>query len=757
MEEREPAEEKAPLEEVPLPPGLLETPGGDSPPPPIDTAEQDLPFGKLAWEHFEKLCVRLAMIDGSPLRSRPYGVKGQAQAGIDIYSRLNDGGYITYQCKRREEVAPKDLVAAVDAFLKGEWSDKSQRFVFCTSMPLVRTELVKEIEAQADRLRKLNIAFEVWDAESLSGRLKAHPGLVEDFFGPAWLERFARQERARELDSKSAVKAQPEVGGGGAVLVINLDWAATNVQEMLKQLQLEDQETFVRLTEAVGSPPTGESLLRLLDEQPNWLIDGDSKLWKLLALMAEKVGAWRPSMRAWVGASERDDEQRVVLLCSASAAAGIAGDTKAEVRLREEAKLIDPENPRVRLAELDQERPGQERLDQIADIVADDDQTRTHLAAHRALAALLVPDLEITRRELAVLEEIAPDSAMTSAIAVNLAVQAERLNLIAGLPIDAASLRTARAEGLKLRDRLLAQKRFSESGRMLMLAADATALLGERERAANLLRETDAAELATPQIAEVLASAAAGRALDYRLARDLIAHAPTSEGKRFLEAEILEEIGNAEERAEALQTLEEIVAQGEDNASEAAFLRIAATLGGRPAKWSPEAAQYLRDHGHTKAAVVGEVMYRIKRHADYPGAEALLRPHLHHIWAKAQWLRMEIQHGRWGPMKEAADRLMEVGPSQELQLEAGRAYAKSRHYERAQEVLTRLARDPGAPFPVRTEAYRLLVIVAVKELEDWNLAATFHQEWTELDPGNPDASALAVQIANRRRHARRQL
>jgi hypothetical protein len=41
------------------------------------------------------------------------------------------------------------------------------------------------------------------------------------------------------------------------------------------------------------------------------------------------------------------------------------------------------------------------------------------------------------------------------------------------------------------------------------------------------------------------------------------------------------------------------------------------------------------------------------------------------------------------------------------------------------------------------------MVVVGEELGDWRLARILHGEWVEIDPGNPNASAIAVRIANR--------
>jgi hypothetical protein len=63
--------------------------------PPARTSPQLLPFGSLAWENFERLCLRLAAERGEVVDSadytadaRLYGARGQDQQGIDLYVRL---------------------------------------------------------------------------------------------------------------------------------------------------------------------------------------------------------------------------------------------------------------------------------------------------------------------------------------------------------------------------------------------------------------------------------------------------------------------------------------------------------------------------------------------------------------------------------------------------------------------------------------------------------------------------------------------
>lgn len=166
--------------ETEIPPELLEPPEGPVPPTPAVTGLQLLPVEQLTPENFERLCLRLARLAGTPERVRRYGTRGQKQYGIDIYSRLPSGRYVTYQCKRYQELEPGNLSDAVDRFLDGKWAERSERFVFCTSSSVDRTQVEEEIEKQSDRLAQSDppIAFEVLDVEELSQQLRDHEDIV---------------------------------------------------------------------------------------------------------------------------------------------------------------------------------------------------------------------------------------------------------------------------------------------------------------------------------------------------------------------------------------------------------------------------------------------------------------------------------------------------------------------------------------------------------------------------------------------------
>src|SRR5262249_2203849 len=179
---------------------VLELPDADDIEPPVDPRDQVLPFGKLSWQHFERLCRRLASMDGDVEYCRLYGTEGQQQGGIDVYvRRRSTPKYATWQSKRHKSFSPSQIESVVAEFLAGEWAAKSDRFVLCIQASLRSSDTEDKIEECAMRLREKGIEFLALDGEQLSERLRELPQIVLDFFGSAWVARFCGPEAAEAV------------------------------------------------------------------------------------------------------------------------------------------------------------------------------------------------------------------------------------------------------------------------------------------------------------------------------------------------------------------------------------------------------------------------------------------------------------------------------------------------------------------------------------------------------------------------------
>jgi hypothetical protein len=179
------------------------SPGESDIPPPVETRDQELPFERLSWQNFERLCLRLARTDGDVERCRLFGTQGQEQGGIDIYvSRKSTSKYAVWQSKRHKSFAAAEVKNAVAEFLDGEWAAKSDHFVLCVQAKLRSTDVLKTVEACAKKLAEKGIQFEPIDGEELSLRLKDFHEIVDDFFGREWVRRFCGAAATQALSNR---------------------------------------------------------------------------------------------------------------------------------------------------------------------------------------------------------------------------------------------------------------------------------------------------------------------------------------------------------------------------------------------------------------------------------------------------------------------------------------------------------------------------------------------------------------------------
>jgi len=168
--------------------------------PPVNSLKQELPFGELKWEDFERLCLRLAKQQSNIESCRLYGAQGDSQEGIDLYARfLTEEKYTIYQCKKVKNFGPEKIENAVNTFLEGEWIDKTERFFLCTEESMRSKLRQDEILKQADILKQQGISLEIWDREELSSKLKSHPQLVYDFFDLPWCEAFCGKDASEKI------------------------------------------------------------------------------------------------------------------------------------------------------------------------------------------------------------------------------------------------------------------------------------------------------------------------------------------------------------------------------------------------------------------------------------------------------------------------------------------------------------------------------------------------------------------------------
>ena len=182
--------------------------------PPMHTRAQSLPFSKLLWENFERLCKALVETDSDVKSCKLYGGSGHRQHGIDLIAfakDLKDKRPRVYQCKRVEQYRAAQIKGAVKKFtdniptLRSKWKTIPSRFVLCCRCSLRSPDCQDEIVRQRNRLAKIGVSFETWDEEELSKQLKDQHRIVDDFFQREWVRAFNGQEAAMALSQMVAI------------------------------------------------------------------------------------------------------------------------------------------------------------------------------------------------------------------------------------------------------------------------------------------------------------------------------------------------------------------------------------------------------------------------------------------------------------------------------------------------------------------------------------------------------------------------
>ena len=261
-------------------PSWLETPPDTNKiDPTVETQQQELPFEKLTWENFERLCLRLARLEGNVEHCQLYGERGDNQQGIDIYATQKlSAKYRVYQCKREKNFGPEKIESAILKFLEGIWVDETDIFVLCTQESLVAKLRADKVETQRKILQQKGIKLILWDKGQLEEKLKNKYHLVQDFFGKPWADAFCEKEPAnnsvtsqyKESVVQNYTKWLKEktsdliVLGSGKDLSIEKDWITLRAKKSNGDQTIFKAELIPELyhrTVVVGDPGSGKSNL----------------------------------------------------------------------------------------------------------------------------------------------------------------------------------------------------------------------------------------------------------------------------------------------------------------------------------------------------------------------------------------------------------------------------------------------------------------------------------------------------------------
>ena len=733
---------------------LRADPSGQFPGMPPEVLAYELPIWGLRWDDFERLCERLARHEGGGMGARRYGRGGQKQHGIDIYTVLPNGRYRVWQCKQYAAINKLDIVQAARDFLAGPWADKADNFTFCTSLLVADTAVEDDAVAARNLLaeHKPPIVFEFWDGREISHLLEYRPEEVRAFFGPDHYRRFigptAGDMGVAGLSALSPLAAidQPQT----QVRIVSLPVEPAQVREALEQLRSEAPTELVTLLDLLGEPPRPGAAQRVIEFWPPFLDNCNASALRALALLAERDGGWSAASRGWDVLGERaavsDPSAAAGHITLAAVAVKLAGDTAEYDRLIARARELNAAHPRLVIELLAPDAPAAERIAALKDLESDDEQVLLLIKCNLALGYLLELDFSAAEQTLNSLSGEMAASVAARSTRLNLVIHRARMAALDQRPIDGAALAAARVNALALRDQLLSQRRYEESARLLMLAVDASMLLGDRSTAIRTLRGYRPEERDAETGAEVLATVAL-RIGDWDSAITIAQEAAHRPILDRLRAAAIIESDRPSELPAALAILDDAVAADGQDGIEAALFRLAATMKeGATVPWSDAAEQLVTTTGHERVAVIARAFYIVRHHADYEGAYELLDQHADKAWTMGPRLVLTRRQGNWTVMKEAARAILATGSGQDLRLQCARALLHAREPDEALVAAIGVAREPSAPRLVRAAAFEVAVRILGPIKNEWGRARELLDEWTQVAPADPRASSFTPTI-----------
>jgi hypothetical protein len=555
------------------------------------------------------------------------------------------------------------------------------------------------------------------------------------------LDRFG-ERASKQLESKQ--------GADVSQVLETLDRAPEWTRKAMKALAKANAGEYRWFVAELGDLYGPEEIRELVHRWPDELSVGSQELLTAVVRHLEQYGLWSDAAEIWERLAGRyAGVLRADHLTRAAVASGVAGKPQRRLEFLEMAAKAAGTEVCARLeVELldDADLAPREHLERLGELGTTDEPLAALIAGKSALCALLLPDVPLAQAHLQTAKKLDPDSVATRSVEVNIAVQESRIAVRENQAPNLARLSVARSEALALRERLRDWKRYEESGRLLMLAADTHVALIEIDEAQSLLEQASAEEIAAPDGAEVLADAAL-RAQAPRLAGRWIAGAPETAGVRRIRATADLQTAGSHRIMEAVAELEELARQEGPEQELAANARLVACFPPISAEWDEQAAKLLTSKGHERAAVGMRVMSLAAR-GRVIDAQEMLDGYGDESWVAELRLRVALKRGNHVLIRQAAERLLQKGPDAGLRLLCGRSFKRVGDLGLAKTVLAGVAFDDGAARPVRGEAFSELMHIAADE-DEWEVAKETLARWQRLEPPDERVNLWQPRVANR--------
>lgn len=541
-------------------------------------------------------------------------------------------------------------------------------------------------------------------------------------------------ERAMDVHRRAAITAssppeRPPDALPRAVGFVARD-APSWARRATEALTRAHPESLSWLRTELGESPTPDRITALIDRWPPEVEEGPEELAIAVIRYAEAAGLWHDAALGWERLSQRfETVRRADTLVRAAINAGVVGDTRSRERLLRDAETLDPDAPRARLERLDDDAPPEEQLAVLAELDSDDPALASLILCQRARAEILLEQLDEAARHLDEARTSDPQSMAARILDINLRVQRGRVALRDDRDFSLAEVMAAMRDAGALRRELAEMKRWAESVRVLMLAAEVPLLLRDPAWARAVLQEAADEEVGAPDGAEVLGDAAL-RAGDANLALRFTDGAESTDGVRRIRATAFVDLPAVGRREAGLIELEELAVSDSQEAVLAAFARLSACLPPTRADWHERSAHVLANSPHRNVArslrvladaAKDRMMTALRGAAELPDE----------VWAAEVRLRVAALRGQAQGVRAAAGSFLRFRPDASGRLLAGLALKDIGDGALAESVLAGVAHDLNAAPRVRADAFHGLLGVLAMEAR-WPEAERDWRVWREL-------------------------
>jgi len=164
--------------------------------PSLPSTDSTLPprFHEMGEYRFQRFVTDLFGYEPDIATSTEYGVRGQADDGVDVIARRNGGdGQEAGSCKCYERTSASQIRDWSDEFLEhweGHWKGEDiRRFVLATTALNAASRTVQDqVTRERERFAALGVTYEMWGPTTLVAKVRPYRAVATTYLGPYWAE-----------------------------------------------------------------------------------------------------------------------------------------------------------------------------------------------------------------------------------------------------------------------------------------------------------------------------------------------------------------------------------------------------------------------------------------------------------------------------------------------------------------------------------------------------------------------------------------